>query len=296
VELKTTDAQSAPMTEEGWWDQYGQINEEIWQYNEYLFALIRRPYLQRMFQFLYKPAGRLLDFGCGNGWVSLPFANSGMSVVGIDLSSAQVQRATRRAATAGLDNAHYYQGDLESIPQDGSVDSVVVHSLLHHLPDEHKRKLLGFISMSLAPKGRIFLYEPIAVDPRRPWYGALLDKGILGLFRTGEYLGLRLKLFKPAYATLRRSGWQMISPSEAPILYTDLLALVPADLQLVESHYWHAYSLKYANLCMSLKPLWQRRFQRLTPLLCWLDHRILNSHLRNATKAWPMATIALEKV
>jgi len=281
--------------EQAWWDQYGEVNESIWQYNPYLTHLIRGAYLDQMFDFLHRPGGKLLDFGCGNGWVSRPFAEKEMEVVGIDLSGEQIARATQYAAERGI-TARYIQGDLSAVARESPFDSIIIHSLLHHIPDALKRDLLSVAEQSLRAGGRVFLYEPIAADPNRPWWAAAFDKAMLGLFRLMEYSALFFGLLEPKYAELKRGGWQMVSPSENPILRGDLLSMLPESLQLISISYWHGYAVKYANLCMALRQPWQNKLQHLAPLFCHLDDIVLNSSLRDATKVWPMASLLLEKI
>ncbi len=286
---------STNSAEQAWWDQYGEVNESIWQYNSYLTHLIRGEYLGQMFDFLYKPGGRLLDFGCGNGWVSRPFAEKDMEIVGIDLSGEQITRATQYAAERGI-TARYMQGDLSAVAKESPFDSIIIHSLLHHIPDTQKRDLLSVAEQSLRVGGRIFLYEPIGADPNRPWWAAVFDKTMICLFRLMEYTALSFGLLESKYAELKRGGWQMVSPSEKPILRGDLLSMLPESLRLISICYWHGYAVKYANLCMALRQPWQNKLQRMAPLFCHLDDIVLNSSLRDATKVWPMASLLLEKI
>jgi len=280
--------------EQIWWDKYGAVNESIWQYNPYLFRLIREPYLNEMYTFLYKPHGRLLDFGCGNGWVSRPFAEQAMDVVGIDLSGEQIARATQYAAEQGI-TARYVQGDLDVVTKEAPFDSVIIHSLLHHIPNTQKCDLLSAIEQSLRVGGRLFLYEPMATDPNRPWWSAAFDKVMLAIFRLLEHLALLFGLFEPSYAELKKTGWQMVSPSEKPLLHDDLLHLLPESLHLISVCYWHGYAIKYANYCMALQMHWQKKFQYAAPLFCYLDDIVLHSNLRDTTKVWPMASFLLER-
>lgn len=58
------------------------------------------------------PEHRVLDLFCGLGNFTLPLARKAAQVVGIEGSIEMVERAKGNAATAGLDNAHFYRADL----------------------------------------------------------------------------------------------------------------------------------------------------------------------------------------
>jgi len=63
-----------------------------------------------------QPSDRVLDVGCGNGWLSrlvVPHLPQGR-VVGIDLSDQMVRRA--QTASAGLDRLNFLVGGVDQIP------------------------------------------------------------------------------------------------------------------------------------------------------------------------------------
>jgi SAM-dependent methyltransferase len=53
----------------------------------------------------------VLDLGCGDGTTALPAARLGAEVVGVDIASNLVDAGNRRAASLGLDNCRFQQGD-----------------------------------------------------------------------------------------------------------------------------------------------------------------------------------------
>jgi ubiquinone/menaquinone biosynthesis C-methylase UbiE len=70
-------------------------------------------------QLLGKPAGRLLDIGCGGGSHMAAFGVAGWHVVGIDVSEAQLELARARGCEV-------VQGRAESLPfEDASFDAAV---------------------------------------------------------------------------------------------------------------------------------------------------------------------------
>lgn len=78
---------------------------------------------------------KLLDFGCGPGTYSLPFARGGYEVFGIDISRNNIAIATRLAAKYGLEErTHFAVGPVEKLfyPPE-FFDLVVGIDILHHV-------------------------------------------------------------------------------------------------------------------------------------------------------------------
>jgi SAM-dependent methyltransferase len=102
-----------------------------------------------------------LELGCGTGFFLLNLMQGGVIEKGsvTDLSPGMVEVATRNAANLGLDVAGRV-ADAETIPvPDASVDLVVGHAVLHHIPDLDAafREILRV----LRPGGRfVFAGEP----------------------------------------------------------------------------------------------------------------------------------------
>ena len=68
----------------------------------------------------------VIDAGCGEGYYSVKVAESGFSVLGLDLSKFAVEAAAKRARRAAADNAFFAAASVFSIPvSDGSADAVV---------------------------------------------------------------------------------------------------------------------------------------------------------------------------
>lgn len=77
---------------------------------------------------------KVLDFGCGNGWVSIWLAKSGASVWAIDISSELVKKARRWAENEGLtDKIIFEEMAGENLThQDCFFDLVLGSAILHH--------------------------------------------------------------------------------------------------------------------------------------------------------------------
>ncbi len=73
---------------------------------------------------------RILDFGCGAGWLSKILSLNGYSVVGIDVAPYLIEKATRLS----LDRAHFVVGDCMNLPfREKSFDFITGVAILHHL-------------------------------------------------------------------------------------------------------------------------------------------------------------------
>ncbi|MBP6820823.1 MAG: methyltransferase domain-containing protein [Acidobacteria bacterium] len=72
-----------------------------------------------------KPGGRVLDVACGTGNLSLPSAEAGAIVTGVDIAPNLLATAKKRAQAAGV-NIQFDEGDAEALPYaDATFDEVV---------------------------------------------------------------------------------------------------------------------------------------------------------------------------
>jgi len=91
-------------------------------------------------RFDLQPGQRVLEVGCGPGWLWDSIATSvpeGIDLVLTDLSPGMVAEAHKRvAARAALASVEARVADLQSLPFDtGSFDRVIANHMLYHLPD-----------------------------------------------------------------------------------------------------------------------------------------------------------------
>lgn len=91
----------------------------------------------------------VLDLGCGNGALAYDIAvNSNAKVLAIDFDENQVEFGRRRFAHP---NIHFVVGDVfKDIPEVGSVDVVVLSSVLEHL--KKRPEFLKDLTMRFKPK------------------------------------------------------------------------------------------------------------------------------------------------
>ncbi len=119
---------------------------------------------------------RLLDLGCGFGWIlRWAMSQGAASVLGVDLSENMLTRA--RAETADH-RVRYLRGDLENLDLPQEFFDVAVSSLaLHYVED--LRRLVGAVFLSLVPGGHfVFSIEhPIYMASMQPGWLATDDGG-----------------------------------------------------------------------------------------------------------------------
>lgn len=84
---------------------------------------------------------RILDLGCGSGYLSFPIAanHPGCEVTGLDIVSEALNADRRRAEKEGRDNLTFVNYDGMDFPfAPGTFDWIVTRYALHHFPDiEH---------------------------------------------------------------------------------------------------------------------------------------------------------------
>ncbi|MDA8121147.1 MAG: methyltransferase domain-containing protein [Deltaproteobacteria bacterium] len=81
---------------------------------------------------------RVLDVGCGNGYVLERYAREGAEVFGVDITETAVDLCRKRFALSGQ-KGDFRVADAESLPfGDGSFDCVCSMGVLHHTPRPDK--------------------------------------------------------------------------------------------------------------------------------------------------------------
>ena len=149
-----------------WWADNGDLEAEFcWVQTPRVRRLLRRSYVRRMAERV-PPGGRVLELGCGAGWVGIELARAtGCRLVGLDSSPEQLARARAAGRRAGL-------GDRAAFALSGSpeadearradpFDVVVMHAFLHHLSTAEIRSVLADAGAGLRPGGVMVMLEPV---------------------------------------------------------------------------------------------------------------------------------------
>lgn len=100
-------------------------------------------------------AKRVLDVGCGNGYVTCEFAQAGADVVAVDLTDAAIKLTRARLVLNGL-TAEVKRADAENLPFEAEAFDIVISlGVLHHTPNTEKA--VGELHRVLMSDGRLLL-------------------------------------------------------------------------------------------------------------------------------------------
>ena len=160
---------------------------------------------------------RVLECGCGTGWLSYFLAKSGFSVVGQDVSAHAIQLAQENPLFRELPlGPEFVACDFEALPYTEAFDAVVFFHALHHALDE--RNALAAACRALRPRGVLIAAEPgvghgkAAREVMERYNVTDRDMPPRLLLRLGRQVGFRKGRIYPhaqalGAAVYRRRGW-----------------------------------------------------------------------------------------
>ena len=158
---------------------------------------------------------RVLDLGCGSGLPSTKALADRFEVVGVDISTAQIERAR-----VNVPNATFIVGDLTVVEfPDTSFDAVAAFHSLDHVPREELAPLFARVRRWLAPKG-LFL-GTFGVNDEAEWTGDWL--GVQMFFSSYEPDTTREMLANAGFELLVDEVVKMREP-EGPVTFFWVLA------------------------------------------------------------------------
>jgi 2-polyprenyl-3-methyl-5-hydroxy-6-metoxy-1,4-benzoquinol methylase len=100
---------------------------------------------------------RVLDVGCGDGWLSRALAARGIATLGIDASSGMIALARARAADAYGSLLEYRVGDIMTdMLEQAAYDLVVSVTMAHHVP---LAALIPRLVAAVAPGGTLLVQD-----------------------------------------------------------------------------------------------------------------------------------------
>ena len=154
---------------------------------------------------------RVLDVPCGNSRLALEIVAGGHEVTAVDQSAELIEAARREAVERGLD-VDLRQGDMRSLPEDGSYDGAVCFwNSFGYFDDAGNLEFLRAVWRSLKPGGRLALDTPLmetmlldAAQEPRVWE------------RAGELLALEERAYNHVSGRLE-STWTFIRDGQREV-------------------------------------------------------------------------------
>jgi len=153
-------------------------------------------------------ASRVLDLGCGSGWLSIYLARAGFLVAGIDVAPHAIELAKSWAEKEGLD-IQFDCGDIGDLPYPpGSFDAIVANSIFEHLTYDLAAATLSQLKTVLSPGGIFFgCFDKVGGGPGE--YYALTDG--THVYTDKGRRGMMLRYFTDEELNTLFSGWSVTS-------------------------------------------------------------------------------------
>ncbi|HEX3769836.1 MAG TPA: bifunctional 2-polyprenyl-6-hydroxyphenol methylase/3-demethylubiquinol 3-O-methyltransferase UbiG [Polyangiaceae bacterium] len=141
-------------------DLYDTLGDRWYDANDDPVALLRaesrlrNPWVDATIQAHLGPRARVLDIGCGGGFLSNALARAGHAVTGLDASADSLAVAARRDETGSV---RYERGDALALPYEpGSFDAVCAMDFLEHV--EAPARAVAEAARVLRPGGLFFFH------------------------------------------------------------------------------------------------------------------------------------------
>jgi SAM-dependent methyltransferase len=120
-----------------------------WLYRPYIRAVASEAHLAR--------GSRVLDLGCGQGFFTRLFAELGMQVLGIDISTEAIRAARQECGSSG---AEFEVGDILSLPYEGAFDCAFVRSCsLYNSQDFEARQAITDVFLKYVKPGGVLIFD-----------------------------------------------------------------------------------------------------------------------------------------
>lgn len=122
---------------------------ETWIYeSETTFINSSQEAVARFVRFLM-PHSSIVDLGCGDGAATQFFHAAGMTVVGVDINQAKLDRNPTRTVRTTMDS---YLTRCREVP------NIFIHHALEHVPNP--KHILALIARKLVPGGLLYVEVP----------------------------------------------------------------------------------------------------------------------------------------
>jgi 2-polyprenyl-6-hydroxyphenyl methylase/3-demethylubiquinone-9 3-methyltransferase len=216
-------------------------------------ARLRNPWIARRIEAAFPGGGRVLDVGCGAGFLANDLAARGHRVTGVDAAREALEVAARRDRTSSVT---YVAGDALALPfESGTFDAACAMDLLEHV--EQPFRVVGEIARVLRPSGLFFFHT----FNRNALSWLVVIKGVEWFVRNTPRGMHVLRLFlKPEEmrAMCAACGLEVLEmlgsrpPFDAALLEMLASGVVPPRLQLV---FTSSLTLGYTGVARRAAPL-----------------------------------------
>jgi len=203
-----------------------QVEFFIHSSTTYEDEITKSPYFMALDAIVFDPwvrgsvvaGGKILEIGCGSGRQSLPMAQAGADVLGVDISEEMLRVARAKAAREGqLRTANFIVADAENLPLPSeSFDGLVMVGALHHM--ESPERVFGSAAKALRQGGRFFIYDPHD-SPLRFLFDWLMKVCTLYEEEAGDDFLFREEQMRGYFAKLGLTGQVQISTYLPPHLF-----------------------------------------------------------------------------
>jgi len=122
--------------------------------------------LDALFHLLVPPPARLIEFGCGVGWLSVLLAQRGYDVTGVDISPDAIAAANAQRLERDLAHLRFVVHDYEDPTPGSGYDYALFYDSLHHAEDEQLAVARAYAA--LRPGGAMIAFETDAGHSQTP--------------------------------------------------------------------------------------------------------------------------------
>jgi ubiquinone/menaquinone biosynthesis C-methylase UbiE len=149
-----------------------------------------------------KPRGRLVDAGCGPGFLAAKITQKypELNVIGLDINETAIKMAQKAWKSNQNDNLELLNGDVQRMPfANDSLDLVVSSLSLHHWPDA--QKAFREIRRVLKPGGRFLIFDLRRDGPAGFYWALKLGQALVAppdIRRTNGAVGSFWAAYRPS--------------------------------------------------------------------------------------------------
>jgi SAM-dependent methyltransferase len=239
-------------SELNWWQKNTLIEDKFcWvqpiRYQKYL----RGDYLNYLKKRI-KPDSKILELGCGTGWLLFLLLDSEFkNLYGIDFSSEQIQIANERKSTLSKPKQgmiRFEIGGFELLKA-GNIkfDVIICHGFLHHLTESELKEVLKAISNYLTIDGLLLIWEPVVYKKGISDNFYMRVNNFRNLFIRGKRWG---RIFSDEELKFRSlinerhegKGSRGPSPKEIPFDKEELRELLETDYKIIHEKKFMSFS------------------------------------------------------